>query len=209
MKLIIIGPQASGKGTQSEMLSKELGLTHISIGERLRQEIASQSRLGKEIKAKIAAGEMVDDRLVEHLVKKLIAETGKGFILDGFPRDKEQAEWLDLVANIDKVIVLQISDKTAIERISGRRECPKGHDFHIIYNPPKKKDVCDECGLPLKKREDDTTTAIMKRLQTYHQVTEPILSHYTKKIVKVNGEQSIKDVHFAILKAIHKHPPKL
>jgi adenylate kinase len=203
MKLIILGAQASGKGTQSEMLAKELGIEHISTGERLRQEVASGSVLGKKMGELMKQGAMVPDELVEKMVKRLIEQSHGKFVLDGFPRTKAQAEWLDLTTTIDKVIVLKISDKVALERIGGRLECAKGHDFHIKFNPPKKEGTCDECGLPLKKRADDTAAAIMKRLQIYHTQTEPVLSHYKGKIIEVNGEQSIKDVHFAVLKALH------
>jgi adenylate kinase len=202
MKLIILGPQASGKGTQSEMLAKELGLEHISTGEKLRQEVASGSALGKKMGEIMRTGAMVPDELVEKMVQRLIEQSHNRFILDGFPRTAAQAQWLDLITTIDKVIVLKISDKTAVERIGGRLECAKGHDFHMKFNPPKKEGICDECGLPLKKRADDTFAAIMKRLQIYHQQTEPILSHYKGKLVEINGESSITDVHFAVLKAL-------
>lgn len=205
MRLIILGAQASGKGTQAEMLTKEFGLTHISTGERLRQEVASGSMLGKKIAEQIEQGNMVPDELVQKMVKHLIEQSDGKFILDGFPRTPAQAEFLDLTTNIDHVVVLKISDKTALERIGGRVECPKGHDFHLKFNPPKKEGICDECGLPLHKRADDNSVAIMKRLQDYHLRTEPIIAHYKGKILEINGEQSIKDVHLAILKALHKH----
>jgi adenylate kinase len=204
MRLIIIGPQASGKGTQSEMLAKELNLTHISVGEHLRQEVASGSALGKKIKAKIHAGEMVSDDLVETMVKRLIDKASGKFILGGFPRTAAQAKWLDLASSIDKVIVLTITDKTAVARIGGRRECAKGHDFHALYKPPKKEGVCDECGLPLKRRADDTSAAIMKRLALYHAETEPIIAHYKGKVITIDGEKSIRDVNLAIMKALRK-----
>jgi len=204
MRLIIIGPQASGKGTQASMLAKEMGLSHLSMGEKLRQEAASGSRLGHQIKERIDKGELVPNELVEKMTKRLIKESNGKFILDGFPRNEEQARFLDLITPIDHVIQLKVSDKTAVERIGGRRECPKGHDYHVFYKPPKKEGVCDVDGLPLHRRADDTSAAIMKRLQTYHNRTEPVLAHYKGKVLDINGEQGIRDVHFAILKALHK-----
>jgi adenylate kinase len=202
MRIIIFGPQASGKGTQSEMLAKESGVMHISVGERLRQEAASGSALGKRMKERMDKGEMVSDDLVEKMIKRLIEESEGKFVLDGFPRTEAQARWLDLITRIDRILVLSISDKTAIERIGGRRECAKGHDFHLLYKPPKKENTCDECGLPLKKRADDTSVAIMKRLQLYHEQTEPMIKHYQDRIITIDGERSIPDVHHAILKAL-------
>jgi adenylate kinase len=203
MKLIILGAQASGKGTQAEMLSKELGLEHIATGERLRQEAASGSRLGQMIKSHIDKGELVPDELVQKMVQHLIERSNGKFILDGFPRTTQQMQFLDNVTNIDHVILLEIADKTAIERIGGRRECPKGHNYHLQYKPPQKEGICDEDGLPLQRRADDTAVAIMKRLQIFHEQSTPVIDHYKAKTLRINGEQSIKDVHLAILKAMH------
>lgn len=205
MKLIIFGAQASGKGTQAEMLSKELGLAHLSAGEMLRQEVASGSRAGKMLKEHMDKGELVPDELVYKIIKQRIEQSHGKFILDGFPRNKDQAAWLDTVTNIDKVISLEIEDKTALDRISGRRECQKGHNYNIKTNPPKVEGICDEDGLPLKKRSDDTSVAIMKRLELFHNQTEPLLEYYKSKVVKINGEPDINMVHFAVLKAVHKH----
>jgi adenylate kinase len=202
MNIILFGPQAAGKGTQAELLAHELGIDHINVGERLRHEAASGSRLGHEIKAKIDAGELVDDKLVERLVKQLLQEAERGFVMDGFPRDEEQAAWLDLNAHIDTVIMLKVSESTTMMRIGGRRECPKGHDFHIVFKPSRKEGLCDECGLPLSRRADDTEEAIKKRLKTYHDLTQPMIKHYGDKVISIDGEQSIMDVHRAIMRAI-------
>jgi adenylate kinase len=186
------------------MLAKELGITHISVGERLREEVAAGTKLGHMIKEKLDRGELVDDDLVETMIRRLVQQADTGFVLDGFPRTEAQAKFLDNVARIDKVVVLKIKDKTAVDRISGRRECPKGHDYHTLYKPPKKEGVCDVDGMPLHKRSDDNAATIMKRLETYHKSTEPLLAHYKGKLVEVDGEHSIKDVHFDILKGVRK-----
>jgi adenylate kinase len=203
MKYIIFGAQASGKGTQAEMLAKELGLKHISAGELLRQEVAAGSHHGKLIKAHQDKGELVPNELVYAVIKKAIQDSHGKFILDGFPRTQAQAEWLDLNVNIDKVIVLKISDKTAVERIGGRRECPNGHTYHVKFNPPKREGICDQDSLPLRQRTDDTAAAIMKRLQIYHEQTKPVIDHYKTKVVEIDGEPNIKDVHIAVMKAVH------
>jgi adenylate kinase len=203
MKLIIFGPQASGKGTQAVMLAKELGLAHISSGERLRQEVASGSALGQKMREHMDRGELVPTDLLQAMIKRAIHESHGKFILDGFPRTAEQAEWLDMQTPIDHVIVLTIRDKTAVERIGGRRECPKGHGFNVATKPPRHEGLCDECGLPLHQRSDDTAAAVMKRLQIYHSQTAPLIEHYKEKVVTVDGEPDIAEVHFAVLKALH------
>ena len=203
MHYIIIGAQASGKGTQADMLAKEAGIIHISTGELLRQEVATGNALGKRLKEHLDRGELVPNDLVFKMLQRAIDHAKGGFILDGFPRTVEQAKFLDVATHIDKVIVLEINDKTAIARISGRRECAKGHNYNLLTNPPKKASVCDIDGLPLKQRSDDTPVAIKKRLDTYHQETEPVIAHYKDKVININGEPPIQDVHFAILKALH------
>jgi adenylate kinase len=201
--LLILGPQASGKGTQASMLAQELNIRHIGMGERLREEAASGSRLGRVIKAHIDKGELVPDELTCKMILREIERAPRGCILDGFPRNIEQAEFLDKNVGVDTVIVLTLSDKTAIERIGGRRECPKGHDYHLKYNPPKRQGVCDIDGLPLQQRSDDIPAAIKKRLQLYHEQTEPVIEHYRSKVITIDGEAPIPDVHLAILKALH------
>jgi len=206
MKIIILGPQGSGKGTQAELLAKDLGLTRITMGERLRQEVASGSRLGQMIKELIDKGEMVPDELVQKMIQHHIEASRGKFILDGFPRNASQANWLDNIINIDKVILLDVKDKTSIERLTSRRECAKGHTYNLMTNPPKKKDFCDEDGLPLKKRDDDVTIAIIRRLETYHSQTKPLLQHYKDKLLHVDGEQNIPSVYRNILKLLHAKP---
>jgi adenylate kinase len=204
MRLIITGPQGSGKGTQAQMLSSVLGIEHLSVGERLRREAASGSALGKRIKPILERGEIVPGAIVNQLVGKIVREARKGFILDGYPRTKEQVAFLDKTVEIDKAILLKIPDDRAVARLSGRLECANGHDYHITLKPPKKKGVCDACGLPLRKRTDDTKTAILKRLAIYHVETEPLLAHYAGKLLTVDADQSIAKVHQDIMKGLHR-----
>ena len=201
--IIILGPQASGKGTQAEMLAHELNHRHISMGEKLREEVASGSKLGQMMKAHMDNGELVPDDLTYKMILRELERSPNGAILDGFPRTIAQAKFLDDHIEIAHVIALTISDKTAVERIGGRRECPKGHNYHTKYNPPKKPGFCDTDGLPLRQRSDDTPATIMKRLALYHEQTEPLIAHYKSKVISINGEPSIPEVHLAVLKALH------
>lgn len=202
--LILLGPQASGKGTQAEMLCQEFGLKHISMGEKLREEVASGSKLGQVLKGFMDRGELVPDEYTLKIALREIQSSPNGFILDGFPRDDAQAKFLDDHTRIDKVIVLDLSDKIALERITGRRECQKGHTYHLVYNKPKQDGVCDEDHLPLRQRTDDTSAAVLKRLALFHQVTAPVIAHYKSKVVHVDGTPSIPEVHKTILKIVHQ-----
>jgi len=200
MNVIIIGPQASGKGTQSEFIAEKLGIPHISTGELFRQEVRRGSSLGELIKPYLERGELVPQDLNDQLVERVLTENASGLVLEGYPRNRHQAEFLDSHVKIDKVIVLQVPDEVCIERIGGRRICDNGHDYHITYNPPKQEGVCDEDGLPLRKRADDEPAAIQKRLGIYHEQTEPIIAHYREQgvVVEVDGSPSIEAVKQAI-----------
>lgn len=189
------------------MLAHHFGIAHISMGERLRHEVAGETPIGKQIKEHLDKGEFVPTELTNKIIARFLRQTHKGFIIDGYPRTEEQAQFLDMTTKIDHVLLIKISDKTAIERIGGRRECANGHDFHVSHNPPKKEGICDECGLPLRKREDDTSVAIMTRLAQYHRETEPMLKHYKEKIIEIDGSQSIPQVHQEILKKLKEHQP--
>ena len=190
MRLIFIGAQASGKGTQAKIISEKLGLKHISTGDLLR---SAAGKLKEEIDYYINEGNLVPDELIFRLLKAKIAGLN-GFILDGFPRNLEQAEMLEKITKIDKIIDIEISDATAVKRISGRRNCPKcGKIYNIYTNPkPKKENLCDDCGTKLFQIVDDTVEAAKKRLEIYHKETEPILKKYPS--VRINGEMEIEEV---------------
>jgi adenylate kinase len=204
MRYLILGPPASGKGTQAALLSKEFGIAHISMGDRLRQEAATHTAIGRRIKEHLDRGELVPDDLTLNIAHRAIENAHSQFIFDGFPRTLAQAGFLDNLTAIERMIVLTVSDKSAIERISGRRLCPKGHTFHIKYHPPKREGICDECGLPLSARSDDTPATIIKRLREFHTLTKPLIEHYKDRVVMINGDPPILEVHTTILKALHR-----
>ncbi len=203
MKLLIIGPQGSGKGTQAQLISKKLQIPHISTGDLFRE---LQGELKQEVNNYMNQGKLVPDELTIKILKQRLEQpdTEKGFILDGFPRNLNQTELLKQITDIDKVIEIDISDELAIKRITGRRLCKNCNiNYNLITEPkPKNPSKCDKCQSPLIQRPDDTEEAVKKRLQTYHQETEPILNIYKNKIIKVNGEQSIEDVDKEIMEKL-------
>ena len=192
MKLLFIGMQGSGKGTQAQIISQSLKIPHISTGDLLRNVTGE---LKKEVDSYIAIGKLVPDELIIRTLKERISKEDckNGFILDGFPRNIEQAKALDKITNIDEIIEISISDDEAIKRISSRISCKNcGSVYNLITNPPKISNKCDKCSSELVQRADDTFNAIKKRLEIYHNETKPILQHY--KSIKVNGLQSIDKV---------------
>lgn len=195
MKIIFIGPQASGKGTQAEILSKKLNLPHISMGDLLR---SAKGELKKEIDLHINKGNLAPLNIIKQLLKQRLdqADTKSGFILDGFPRSSEQAELLKSITSIDKIILINISDKEAIKRISGRVNCEKCKANYNLKTSPKPKDPtkCDKCQGKLIQRKDDYEKAVKKRLDIYHNETTPLLDFYKDKLIKINGEQSIEKI---------------
>ncbi len=195
MRLIFIGPQASGKGTQSELVAKKFGIAHISLGEILRNYSGKHKDGIKKI---ITIGKLIPAEWSLKIIRERISKKDckKGFILDGFPRTLEQAKGLDKIISIDKVVEIYITDKEAIRRLNGRWVCPKcGINYNVITEPkPKKDKICDVDGSKLVHRIDDNEDAIKKRLKIYHRETEPLLKYYQNKVVKINGNQHIEKV---------------
>ncbi|MFC1613485.1 adenylate kinase [Patescibacteria group bacterium] len=208
MKIIFIGPQGSGKGTQAEMLNKKLNIPYIYPGNILRENIANKTKLGKLVAEYLNNGKLAPNSVTNDLVKDRLEkdDVKNGFILDGYPRNLIQAEFLDKIAKADIVLEIYISDEEAVSRLSGRRSCKCGAIYHIKYNPPKQEGKCDKCGGALFVREDDKEDGIKERLSIYHNQTEPLLNNYKKQgiLVRINGEQSIEDVHRDVLKEVGK-----
>lgn len=200
-----MGPQGSGKGTQADILSQKLGVPHISTGDIFREHIKGKTALGKKIEKIVKTGELVPDEITNEVIKqRLEKEDAKnGFVLDGFPRNLPQAEFLDKVKEIGLVLEVWISDEEAIKRISQRRTCLKCQKvYHLIYNPPKNEETCDGCGQKLVIREDDRPATIKRRLKLYHKETKPLLDYYKNKGVyeKIDGMPAIPEVTEQIAK---------
>ncbi len=187
MRVVLLGAPGAGKGTQCKRVVERYGLTHLSSGDILRKERAEGTELGKKAQGYMDSGALVPDDLIVEMMAEAINKTNDdGFVLDGFPRTVNQASELDkaLEANdkkIDVVINLVVDDGVVMDRITGRRSCPKcGAVYHITNMKPKMDMICDRDQTPLVQRPDDTEETVANRLETYHQQTEPVVDYYKK-----------------------------
>lgn len=202
-KIILLGPQGSGKSTQSQIISKFLGIGILPAGDILRDNIKNHTELGNKIANFVNNGEFIPNNLMIALMlgelKK--ADYKNGWLLDGFPRDIEQAAQLDQHYLVDRVFNIEITNEQAIARIAGRRICPNGHVFHIEHAPSSQVDICDICHEPLHYRDDDQAHIVEKRLNLYRQETTKLLEYYKQqdKLVVFDGSGSIAQVSKLIL----------
>ncbi len=206
-RIVILGPQGSGKGTQAELLAKRLGIPAISMGALWRDEIERGTDLGKTAKSYLDQGKLAPSELTNQLMVARIAQNdcASGFVIDGYPRDQVQFAASENFLNLSHVIELEISDEVSLRRLGGRRVCSKcGTNYHVDFKPPKREGICDVEGARLEIRHDDTPDAIRTRLAIYHKETEPILKVYSQKgiVHRVNGESSISSVHEEIVRAL-------
>lgn len=185
MKLVLLGAPGAGKGTQAEILCKKLSIPTISTGNILRAAVQNGTPVGLKAKEYMDKGALVPDDVIIGVINERLAEPDctNGFILDGVPRTIPQAEALENSGiHIDCALSIEIADETIIDRMSGRRTCPKcGASFHVVSNPPKEEGICDSCGTALTVREDDALETVKARLVTYHQETEPLKDFYAKR----------------------------
>jgi adenylate kinase len=205
-KFIIMGAQGCGKGTQSRLLSAQLDLAHICVGDILRWNIQSRTKLAARIRRVVDAGELVPDEIVEQIVQERLEQHdwNFGFILDGFPRNTEQAEFFLESYDVDAVIHIQVTDELVIERVLSRRICPECIlDYSLIHHRPEVENTCDVCGTELIVRADDDEETVRTRLSEYRLRTEPILGLFERKelVFTVDGSKSIQDVFTDILEA--------
>lgn len=199
MKIIFLGAPGAGKGTQAENAGAKLNIPDISTGEILREAIKTRTATGLQAKEYVDKGGLVPDDIVIGILKERLTRTdcANGFILDGFPRNVPQAEYLEKSGVIiDLVINIHVPDETIIERMTGRRTCPMcGASYHIIYNPSHRGDICGKCEGRLIIRDDDKPEVVIKRLETYHEQTAPLIDFYDKKGVlkTVVGQEEVAD----------------
>jgi adenylate kinases len=207
MKLVLLGPPGAGKGTQAETLIDRLKIPAISTGMLLRNAISNKTELGLKAKSFIDSGDLVPDELVVGLLRERLLEEDcqNGFILDGFPRTQAQAEMLDKICAIDKVLSIELADEKILQRLSGRRVCNGcGASYHTIFKPSKVDMICDSCGGGLTIRDDDKPETIKRRLSVYHEQTEPIKAYYKAqgKLCEAYGQEDVKDTTKEVLKAL-------
>ncbi|MBQ6632911.1 MAG: adenylate kinase [Ruminococcus sp.] len=208
MNIILLGAPGAGKGTQAEVICKELNIPTISTGNMLRAAVKAGTEYGLKAKAAMDAGALVSDDIVIGILKDRIAEPDaqNGFILDGFPRTVPQAEALDTMGvRIDKVVEIFVPDEMIKRRVTGRRVCLDcGATYHIDYKPSKVEDVCDVCGKPIVIRKDDQPETVISRLETYHKTTAPLKDYYEKqgKLVSIDGTKDVATTSALVLEAL-------
>jgi adenylate kinase len=216
MRIILLGPPGAGKGTQAKVLSKMLGIPQISTGDMLRSAISSGTDVGLRVKDLMDQGLLVPDQLIVDLVKEriLAADCQSGFLLDGFPRTIVQAEALRQAnIRIDWVIEIQLDDNIIVKRMAGRRiHLSSGRIYHVEAKPPQVFGVDDETGEALVQREDDKPETVWRRLEVYHELTEPLVDYYrsweqqskeaSPRYYAVSGDGEVDAVSSALLAAV-------
>ena len=206
--MIFLGAPGAVKGTQAEIVCKELNIPAISTGNMLREAVKNGTDAGLAAKKFMDAGELVPDEVVIGILKDRIAQDDakNGFILDGFPRTVAQAEALESMGvQIDKVVEIEVSDEAITARMSGRRVCEGcGNSYHIEFKPTKVEGVCDACGAKVVQRIDDKPETVQARLKTYHEKTAPLKDYYQSrgKLVSVQGQDEIAETSKLVLAAI-------
>lgn len=216
MRLILLGGPGAGKGTQATFITEKFGIPQISTGDMLRAAVKAGTPLGLEAKKVMDAGNLVSDEIITGLVKERVEEADceNGYLLDGFPRTIPQADAMrEFGIHIDYVVEISVHDDEIIKRMSGRRaHIASGRTYHLIYNPPKQAGIDDITGEPLVQRDDDQEETVKKRLNVYHEQTEPLINyyqdfaesdhHHAPKYVKVDGIGSVDDIRHKILSGL-------
>ena len=208
MKIIMLGAPGAGKGTQAKMIAEKYGIPHVSTGDIFRANIKNGTELGMEAKKYMDQGLLVPDELTVKILLDRVAQEDcrNGYVLDGFPRTIPQAEVLDQALTergdrIDFAIDVDAPDENIVKRMSGRRACLAcGATFHVEHIPPKQEGICDRCGQELVLRDDDKEETVQKRLEVYHEQTQPLLAYYEKKGVlrTVDGTKTMQEVFAAV-----------
>ena len=208
MKLILLGAPGAGKGTQADILCKELDIPTISTGNILRAAIKNGTPTGMKAKAYMDAGKLVPDDVIIGIITERVAEEdcANGYILDGVPRTIAQAEALEKAGIVfDDVVSIEISDEVIMERMSGRRVCEHcGASYHLVAVPPKREGICDKCGGKLVQRKDDAPETVKARLEVYHKETEPLKDFYAKRglLKSVENQATVAETSQVILRAL-------
>jgi adenylate kinase len=203
LNLILLGPPGAGKGTQAQRMQEDFGLPYLGTGDLLRRHREEGTALGREAATYMEQGQLVPDGLVIRMILgEIEAHGADGFLLDGFPRTVQQAdalaEELDAVGRrLTAALLIEVPDEVVIERLSGRRQCRNGHLYHVVADPPKRDAICDVCGEPVVQRDDDRPEVIRRRLDTYHEKTEPLIDYYDERglLRRFDGTGDFTEVH--------------
>lgn len=199
MRLILLGAPGAGKGTQAEILSRQLNIPTISTGNILRAAIKEGTPVGLKAKELIEAGQLVPDDVILGIIRERLAQPDceNGYILDGVPRTIGQAEAMEECGiQVDKALSIEVEDEVIVRRMTGRRTCKDcSRTYHIAANPPKKEGICDVCGGELTIRPDDQEETVKARLETYHEKTEPLKAYYAAKgkLVTADNKPTIEE----------------
>jgi adenylate kinase len=207
MKFVFLGPPGAGKGTQAEMLAHKFDIPHISTGDIFRENIKQKTELGKKASEFSSKGLLVPDEITNEMVKKRLKKSDckKGFILDGYPRTITQAQYLEKIEKIDRVVNFILDETEVVRRISGRRTCKNcGSVYHVEFSPSKKQGVCDKCGSPIIQRDDESASAVKIRLKEYETKTAPLVDYYREKnlLTDIDATGSIEEVHELVTGAL-------
>ena len=204
-RVLLLGAPGAGKGTQSERLVEEFGVEHVTTGDALRANKDMETEYGAP-REFMEAGELVPDPVVNEIVKVAL-EDADGFVLDGYPRNEAQTEYLDSITDLDAVIYLAVSEAELISRLTGRRVCRDcGRNYHVDFDPPEEDGVCDVCGGDLYQREDDTEETARERIRVYEENTRPVVEYFreTGDLVEIDGEQDPDGVFEDVVAAIEE-----
>ncbi|MFW6018566.1 MAG: adenylate kinase [Halapricum sp.] len=199
-RVLLLGPPGAGKGTQSSNIAEEFDVEHVTTGDALRSnkemDISDMDTAYDTPGEYMDQGELVPDAVVNAIVEEALT-SADGFVLDGYPRNLEQAEQLEDMTDLDVVISLSVGEEELVDRLTGRRVCDDcGANYHVEFNPPEVEGVCDECGGELIHREDDTEQAVRNRLDVFEENTAPVIEYYSDRedFVEIDGEQSLEGV---------------
>lgn len=209
MKVVFLGPPGAGKGTQAQRLAQKLKVPRIATGDMLRSHVEAGTDLGKAARDYMARGELVPDDLIVAMIRARLAEPdcADGFVLDGFPRTRDQAVALEALTDLDLALLLAVDEEEIVTRLTGRRVCRKCQAvYHREYDPPRERGVCDRCGGELYQRADDREEVIRERLRTYRERTEALVDRYRdgSLLVEVDGEGSIETVARRVREAVEE-----